>query len=89
MNTKGDNSRSEFDVMNTKGDNSRSEFAASAARLLRAQLGLLRAQRGLLRAQRGLPADGPKALVYIYISIYINTNHIKAGSLHQDVNTCI
>jgi hypothetical protein len=32
MNTKGDNSRSEFDVMNTKGDNSRSEFAPRAAR---------------------------------------------------------
>jgi hypothetical protein len=60
----GDNSRSEFVVMYTMGDNSRSEFALSAARLLRAQL-------GLLRAQRGLPADGPKSLVYIYIYIYI------------------
>jgi hypothetical protein len=69
MNTKGDNSRSEFDVMNTKGDNSRSEFAPSVARLLREQ-------RGLLRAQRGLLADGPKALVIIYMHMQHIIQHI-------------
>jgi hypothetical protein len=61
----GDNSRIEFVVMYKMGDNSRSEFAPSAARLLRAQLGLLRAQRGLL-------ADGPKALVYYTTRNYMN-----------------